>query len=243
MRGRIKKKTRDKFRRRIRDVVIGGLGRPLLVYKQPIKSQCFNCYYDKLTNKSTGTCKWLLSEALQKQQEYENNGGVGTRYSYFVKGRCPVCKGNGYLKTARKVWVKCKITWDPSSRGYGNNVTYTSAGTIGSTVVEIKAHPRYFELFKNSERIIVDNCECKLSKPPMTRGLGNDSLLIITAFTTEKLSQDLRSNIKEYSFKSSTNTEDDYVWDDDVVWDDNAVWPTNTWDDGTVWNDETTWVD
>ena len=69
MRGRIKNKTKDKFRRRIRDVVIGGLGRPVLVYKQPIKSQCPNCFYDKLTNKSTGVCKWTLTEALQKQQE------------------------------------------------------------------------------------------------------------------------------------------------------------------------------
>lgn len=218
MRGRIKKKTKDKFRRRIRDVVIDGLGRPVLIYKQPIKSECPNCYYDKLTDKSTNECKWLLVEALQMQQEYEADGGIGLRYKYFVKGRCPICKGYGYLTTVRKTWVDCKITWDPSSRGYGNNVTYTSAGTIGSTVVEIKVHPKYFELFKNCDKMIVDNVECKLSKPPIPRGLGNDSLLIVTAFTTEKISQDQRSIIKDYEYDGAGYWDDNEVWNDDAPW-------------------------
>ena len=198
MKHRINKKTQKKFKRRIRDAIINGLGRHIVVFKQPIKSECPNCYYDKLTDKSTNECKWTLVEALQKQQEHETNGGLGVRYKYFVVGRCPVCSGKGYLTTARRKRIDCKVTWDPSNRGYGNNVTYTSAGTIGSTVVELKTYPKFFELFKDSEKIIVDGVECKLSKPPVTRGVGNEALLIITAFTTEKISQDQRKIIKEY---------------------------------------------
>ncbi len=199
MRGRIKKKTKDKFRRRIRDVVIDGLGRPVLVYKQPIKSSCFNCFYDKLTNKSTNTCKWSLSEALQKQQEFIDNGGIGLRYKYFVKGRCPVCKSSGYLTVSRKVWVDCKVTWDPSARGYGNQTVYTSAGTEGSIVVELKTHPKYFDIFKNSKVLMIDGVECKMSRSPLVRGLGNTSIMVITAFTTDKPEIDRSERINTYT--------------------------------------------
>jgi len=41
--------------------------------------------------------------------------------------------------------------------------------------------------------------ECKLSRPPILRGLGNQSVLIITAFTTEKPKIDSSEIIKEYS--------------------------------------------
>lgn len=194
MRGRIKKKTRDKFRRRIRDVV-KDLSRPVEVYKQPIKHECFNCYYDKLTDSSTNRCKWTLTEALQKQQEYENAGGIGLNYRYFAKGRCPVCKGRGYLETVRKVWIDCKITWAPGS---GNDMVYTAAGTEGSTIVELKVDPRYCDIFKNCRSIRVDGIECKLSKAPILRGLGNKSIMVVTAFTTDKPKIDSGEMLKHY---------------------------------------------
>lgn len=198
MRGRIKKKTVDKYKRRIRDVVIKGLGKPVLVYKQPIKSECPNCYYDKLTDKSTGTCKWTLSEALQKQQEYEVAGGIGLRYKYFAKGRCPICKGFGYITVARKLWINCKITWDPSSRGFDNQTVYTSAGSDGALVIELKTHPKYFDIFKNSDKLIIDDVECKMSRAPIVRGLGNKSIMVITAFTTDKPKIDRNERINTY---------------------------------------------
>ena len=59
MRGRISPKTRDRFRKSIRDV-IKGLSRKVEVFKQPIKMECSNCYYVKMTSKSTGKCKWTV---------------------------------------------------------------------------------------------------------------------------------------------------------------------------------------
>jgi len=197
VRGRIHPKTKNRYKRRMRDVV-KGLSRKVAVYKQPIRSECPNCYYDTLTDKSTGVCKWTIAEALSQQATWEANGGIGTRYKYFLKGRCPVCKGDGYLETARRSWAHCLVTWDPDARGFGNEMTYTPAGTEGSTIVQLKTDPKHYGLFKNCKKIVVDGIECKLSKPPVMRGMGNQTLLIITAFTTEKPQLDSGEIIKGY---------------------------------------------
>ena len=198
VRGRIQPKTKRRFQRRIRDVV-KGLSRDVAVYKQPAKSECPNCFYEKLTNRSTGKCKWTIAETLTKQAEWEDSGGIGLRYKYFLKGRCPVCKGRGYLETLRKVWTKCLVIWDPEQRGFGNQLTYTPAGSEGSTIVVLKTDPKYHDTFKNASKIIVDGVTCKLSKPPVLRGLGNQAVLIITAFTTEKPYIDSGEIVKDYT--------------------------------------------
>jgi len=192
---RISKRVKEKHKNTIRNV-IKGLGRKVEVYKQPKKQECPNCYYDKFTESSTGKCKWTAVEALTKQGEYETGGGEDIRYRYFKFGRCPVCRGQGYLTTQRRVWADCLVTWDPSARN--NSVTYTPAGTEGSTIVQLKTDPKYYDLFKNSARIVVDGVECKISRPPTLRGLGTQSVLIITAFTTEKPSIDSGEIIKDY---------------------------------------------
>lgn len=199
MRHRVNYKTKQKYQNRIRDFVIDGLGRSVLVYKQPIKSECPNCYFDKLTNKSTNECKWTLTEAKQKQHEYEASGGEGLRYKYFVRGRCPVCHGEGYLTKDRTMYVKAKVTWDPTSQGKDNTTTYTAAGTEGSTLVELKMHPKYFSDIKNCTKLVVDGVDCKLSEAPILRGLGNQALMIVIAFTTDKPKIDSGEIIKDYA--------------------------------------------
>ncbi len=193
---RISKRVKEKHKKAIRNV-IKGLSRKVEVYKQPRKLECPNCYFDKFTESSTGKCKWTPVEAIIKQGEYENDGGEDTRYRYFKFGRCPVCRGQGYLTIKRKVWADCIVTWDPQAGR--NSVTYTPAGTEGSTIVQLKTDPKNYDLFKNSSRIVVDGVECKLSKPPILRGLGTQAVLIITAFTTEKPSIDSGEIIKDYS--------------------------------------------
>jgi hypothetical protein len=201
VRGRISPKTKDRFRKTIRDVV-KGLSRKVEVYKQPLKYECPNCYYDKLTSKSTGKCKWLSSEIAGKIAEWQTDNPTKEAseapYKWFRVGRCPVCRGEGYLEVKRKVWIDCLVTWSPSSR-YDNQNVYTPAGIEGSTTVRLKTDPKYYELFKNCKRIYVDGIECKLSKPPILRGLGNQALLIIFAFTTDKPKIDSGEIIKEYT--------------------------------------------
>jgi hypothetical protein len=118
-------------------------------------------------------------------------------YKYFRLGRCPVCRGNGYLEVRRKAYVNCVVIWNPSSR-FDNNTVYTPAGTEGSTAIQLKTDSQHYSLFKNCSRIIVDGIECKLSKPPVLRGLGSQAILIIDAFTTEKPKIDSGEIVKDY---------------------------------------------
>lgn len=201
MSARIHPKTKDRFRKSIRSV-IKGLSRSVLVYKQPVKNECPNCFYDKMTGTSSGKCRYddiieaNAAQAAWVAQDPKNLGVV--RHKWFKHGRCPVCKGQGYLETKRKRWVNCLVIWNPDSR-FSNDITYTAAGTEGSTIVQLKTDPMYFDLFKNCDRIVVDGIECKLSKPPILRGLGNQAVLIIVAFTTDKPKIDSGEIIKEYT--------------------------------------------
>lgn len=196
VRGRISPKTKRRFRDAMQDVV-KGLSRRVKVNKQPVKLECPNCYFDKLTGRSTGKCKWTVEEAEANQTEWElTNPGI-TRYKYFTVGRCPICRGAGLLEIKRKAWVKCLVIWNPENR-YNNEVTYTAAGSEGATLVQLKTDPKHYNLFKDSESMTIDGISCKLSKPPVLRGLGNETVLVISAFTTEKLTIDSNEIIKAY---------------------------------------------
>ncbi len=188
MRGKIHPKTKNRFRNSIRGVV-KGLGRKVLVYKRPIQNECTNCFFDRMTSSSTGKCKWTIEEVDQKNDP--------TKYKWFRRGRCPICNGVGYLEVKRKVWVRCLVTWEPNMR-FDNVLTYTPAGIEGATLVQLKTDTKYYELFKGCVSVFVDDVECKLSKPPTLRGLGNKSVLVVVAFTTEKFETDSSEIIKGY---------------------------------------------
>jgi len=196
-RKRISKKTREKFKKTIRNV-IGDLSREVLVYMKPAISECPNCFYDKLTSSSTGKCKWTPVEARDKQNEWEAAGNATVRYKYFLKGRCPVCNGRGYLETKRRRWVNALIIWNPGSRIAGNDGVYVPAGGDGTTTVELKIHPRNYDLMKDCVSIVVDGIDCRLSRPPLLRGLGNEAVLIITAYTSHKFDKTDGDVVKDY---------------------------------------------
>lgn len=193
---RIGKKTKERFRRRVQDV-IKGLSDEVLVYKNSIEDDCPNCFFDKATNSSTNKCKWTALEASTKQQEYEaETGKSDLRYKFFKLGRCPVCKGSGTLAVRRKVWVKCLVTWNPQNRN--NEQVYTPAGSETSTVVELKTDPKHQKLFNSCKEVFVDDIKCVLSKPPVLRGLGNDSVLIVTLYSNDMLDSKDRAPLKKY---------------------------------------------
>ena len=188
MRGKIHFKTKNRFKNSIREV-IKGFSRKVVVYKQPIQNICLNCYFDKLTGRSSGKCCWTMEEVAAKNDS--------TKYKWFKNGRCPICSGKGYIEIKRKVCISCLVTWEPDTRS-GNTITYTAAGVEGATLVQLKTDPKYYDLFKNCSSIVVDSVACKLSKPPILRGLGNQSVLVVIAFTTDKLKTDSDEIIKGY---------------------------------------------
>jgi hypothetical protein len=197
VRDRISVKTKERHKRRIQDVV-KSLSRKVVVYRQPTKAECYNCYYDKMTDRSTGKCKWTPVQALAKQAEWEALGYSTTRYKYFLKGRCPICYGKGYIETHRRVNVDCMVIWNPTNRSYGNESLYTPAGSEGSTDVRLKTDPKHFDLFKASSKMIIDGVECKLAKAPALRGLGVQAVLIVDAFTADKPSASSGEVVKDY---------------------------------------------
>ena len=180
----VSERTKEKYKKSV-NKLIESLSRSVVVYKQSIKNECDNCYFDNLTNKSTGKCKWTPQEALSKQSAWLALGNSTVKYKYFLKGRCPVCSGIGYLETLRRTSVKCIINWAPSA----DDILQLPAGLAGATPVLLKTYPSYMELFKNCERVVVDGIECTLSTPPMLRGLGNESVLFVLAFTSKTITE------------------------------------------------------
>lgn len=164
---RIKYKTKRRFKNAWKSVS-NGLGRRIVVYQPDTECECPNCYYDKVNRTSSGICK----------------GSPGDP-NYFAVGRCPVCLGKGVLVTTRRKCIEGIVIWNPSGDRM-NSLTFTEAGFEGATKVEIKTDPCNLELIKNAKYVLIDGLKCKLSNPPIIRGLGEKDILIALFFTTDK---------------------------------------------------------
>ena len=163
----IGRKTKDRFKKAIKNLV-NGLSREVVVYSKDLRSECSNCYYDKVNDKSSGIPK----------------SSPGDLY-YFATGRCPVCYGKGVKTTSRKRTIKGLVIWNPQGDGL-NALAFTEVGVGGATRVEIKTDPVYLDLIKSCKYVMIDGIICKLANPPIIRGLGNKSLLIGEFFTDAK---------------------------------------------------------
>ena len=166
--------------------LVDGLGRVITVYVLSYTRECPNCFFDSVNKRSLGKCKWSPQEAAQKQSQWESEGNTNLMYRYFINNRCPVCDGVGFLKVVRRKKVRGIVNWG-GARPTVNTIIQTPAGREGSTEVLIKTDVKYYELFKNCKKIVVDGIDCVLSDPPYKKGLGNESTLLITAYTSEKL--------------------------------------------------------
>jgi len=67
-----------------------------------------------------------------------------------------------------------------------NALTFTEAGFEGATRVEIKTDPCHLDLIKQSEYVVIDGIRCKLSNPPIIRGIGEKDILLAYFFTVDK---------------------------------------------------------
>jgi len=163
-------KTKKRFKKTIQGVV-KGLGRKITVYLTDRLSECPNCYYDKLNDRSSGIAKVAPSSP-----------------TYFTVGRCPVCRGRGVITTSRKKCINANIIWNPP-REILNSLNFNEAGYVGATKVQIKTDPCYLELIRDCKKIIVDGVSCKVASPPLRRGLGNESLLVTILFTEDTMKE------------------------------------------------------
>jgi hypothetical protein len=105
--------------------------------------------------------------------------------NYFTVGRCPVCKGKGKLTTSRRRMIKGMVIWNPGGENL-NELSFNEAGYEGATRVEIKTDPEHLDIIRNSSYILIDNIKCRLSNPPIVRGVGSQAILVAQFFTTDK---------------------------------------------------------
>ena len=94
-------------------------------------------------------------------------------------------------------FVDCLVIWNPKGGGENEDV-YTAAGLEGRTIVELKTHPKHYDLFMGCIKIEVDGVECNLYKAPIARGLGNQAVLIVTAITSDKPKKNSGEFIREF---------------------------------------------
>lgn len=163
------RKKFDRAKSRFKSVwgkVLNGLSRSIVVYLQDSESECPNCYYDKVNKASSGV--------------YKAGGSM-----YFVAGRCPVCLGKGVLTTARRRCIEGIVIWNPGGDNM-NSLTFTEAGFEGATKVEIKTDPCHLQLIKECKYVVIDGIRCRLSNPPILRGIGEQHILIALFFTSDK---------------------------------------------------------
>ena len=164
---RIKHKTKKRFKKAW-DNVVKGLGRQIVVYLQDTRNECPNCYYDKVHDKSSGVPKVESSAP-----------------TYFTHGRCPVCNGKGVVVTSRKRCIDGIVIWNPQGNA-NNTLTFSEAGMEGVTSVEIKTDVCYLDVLKQSKHTVIDGVRCKLSNPPIIRGIGGKDLLVASFVTMDK---------------------------------------------------------
>jgi hypothetical protein len=67
-----------------------------------------------------------------------------------------------------------------------NELTFTESGFEGATKIEVKTDPCHLDLMKQCKYVVIDGVRCKLSNPPLLRGIGEQHLLVMEFFTERK---------------------------------------------------------
>jgi len=166
-RKKVGSKSKKRFKRSW-DRVVDGLGRRVTIYMPPTERECPACYYDKVNKTSSGVSKLSPGDP-----------------NYFTVGRCPVCFDRGVLITERRRCIEAIVIWDPAGNKM-NSLTFGEPGFEGATRVELKTDPCHLDLIKQSKYAVIDGIQCKLSNPPIIRGIGEKHLLVAHFFTTDK---------------------------------------------------------
>jgi len=151
--------------------VVKDLGETILVYGAPEKTMCPNCFQDLVTGKSKNVFRDTFITPVVIY-------GVTINPQAFTRGRCPVCKGEGYLTYVVPTIVKALVKWNPKD----GELSRTPVGIEGSNIVRIKARRSYYEAIRDSVYATIDGVRCVLSSPPVYRGLGAQDELVVAFF-------------------------------------------------------------
>jgi hypothetical protein len=151
--------------------VIKDLGEGIDVYSAPLKEQCPNCKLDLVTKKSKNVYDTSFTASTVIF-------GNTIEPQSFSRGRCPVCKGDGYLFSLQPKTIKALVKWDPDK----GDMDKTPAGYEGKNIVRVKASKSYYSYIRDCEYAYIDGVKCELFKPPTRRGLGATDELVVAYF-------------------------------------------------------------
>lgn len=154
--------------------VVEDLHKPVLVFSPPDKVDCVNCKWDSINKTSSGkfqddfvTPVVIFGETISPIN--------------FTRGRCPVCRGAGYLQQEIRRNIKALVKWNPTA---AEDIESLPVGREGTAIVRIKVLRADFDLMNNAVHFLVDGVKCELIRAPTIRGLGTQEELAI-AFLQE----------------------------------------------------------
>lgn len=151
--------------------VIKDLGEPVYLYYDPEVARCPNCFWDAATGKS----KNVYDTSFVTPIVVLGNTIVPVP---FLRGRCPVCRGEGSLFSYIPVVMKALVKWQPAD----SELVRTVAGDEGSNIVRVKASKSYYIKVRDAKYALIDGVRCELVRPPILRGLGKDDQMVVAFF-------------------------------------------------------------
>jgi hypothetical protein len=162
--------------------VIEDLNKPILAHMPPDKVDCPNSIYDYVTQKDTGK---FDSSFVSPVIIFGNT----ITPQPFVRGRCPVCFGKGFLESAVTKNLKALVKWNP---GGADDLQILPVGREGAPAVRIKVKRTNFETIKNAESFTIDGVKCELIQPPTIRGLGTQEELVVAFLLATEVGSDVK---------------------------------------------------
>jgi hypothetical protein len=141
------------------------LGRKILISLPGIDRKCPNCSFDSINNSSTGLYV----------PEVPYPGGIAGPKAF--KGRCPICKGTGRVRTsASQKKIKGIPNWLEGKDREVMVGTVSFEADLEVTNMALK----YYDLISQCEYVVIDGLKLYLVTVPAKEGLRN--LIKFSAF-------------------------------------------------------------
>jgi len=151
----------DIYQNRV-DTLLNKVGKNVWLQFDPNISQCPNCDFDPIRNRSSGRYK------------------VGGPSPFIFGRKCPYCKGRGVLEEEVGLCIKCLISWNPSEISkFGISVQKDSEIVKIKTLIDNAANIKRARM-AIIDRQVVDTVkyQAKLIKGPYPLGLREDRYCI-----------------------------------------------------------------
>lgn len=157
--------------------VVSDLGREIDVLSSLTTVVCPNCYWDGVTNKSSGV---FDSSFVSPVTVFSSTSAERTITPIpFTRGRCPVCFGEGKLVAHSVTTITANISYYPEELG-GKSEEYNVEpfGKDGKSYIILKTHEKNYSLLLNCDAIFINDVRYEKVRPPVYDGVGIHALAV-----------------------------------------------------------------